>query len=219
MHQNEQENDNLDQSEIGTEIKGSVFSELDSKRKISVIFLLVSGLFFFVYWVVDFTGNEKQPGNSLAPNLADISVQQEEEDLRQKDTDGDGLNDWEEINVYNTSPYLEDTDSDGFGDQEEIVSKNDPNCAAGQACSISGPDANVVNTEDFIADQVVDAVPVDTTVNIDQGATAQLQSLLQGQGDASSLREMLIGAGMDKEILDQLSDEELMVAYKEILEQ
>ena len=37
------------------------------------------------------------------------------------DTDADGLTDWEEINIYGTSPVLVDTDGDGFSDSQEIV--------------------------------------------------------------------------------------------------
>jgi len=36
------------------------------------------------------------------------------------DTDGDGLTDDEEINIYGTSPVLVDTDGDGFSDKQEL---------------------------------------------------------------------------------------------------
>lgn len=36
------------------------------------------------------------------------------------DTDGDGLSDQDEINLYNTSPALADTDGDGYSDSREI---------------------------------------------------------------------------------------------------
>jgi hypothetical protein len=47
------------------------------------------------------------------------------------DTDGDGLSDAEELNVYGTSPVLADTDGDGFNDYQEVVTfafdpTNDP---------------------------------------------------------------------------------------------
>ncbi len=38
-----------------------------------------------------------------------------------KDTDGDGLTDLDEINKYGTSPTLADTDADGFDDFREVV--------------------------------------------------------------------------------------------------
>ncbi len=54
-----------------------------------------------------------------------------------RDTDGDGLLDYDETNIYNTSPYLADSDSDGFSDGEEIKSGNNPNCPAKQTCLVA----------------------------------------------------------------------------------
>ncbi len=42
------------------------------------------------------------------------------------DTDGDGLNDFEETNVYFTDPYLADTDGDGVNDGDEVDDLTDP---------------------------------------------------------------------------------------------
>lgn len=46
-------------------------------------------------------------------------------DPENKDTDGDGLKDWEE-DLYNTDIYNPDTDNDGFLDGEEINSGHNP---------------------------------------------------------------------------------------------
>ncbi|PSO45039.1 MAG: hypothetical protein BRC22_01565, partial [Parcubacteria group bacterium QH_9_35_7] len=54
--------------------------------------------------------------------------------LRRLDTDKDGLNDYEEINVYNTSRFIKDTDSDGFTDKEEVEQGTDPLCPEGEKC-------------------------------------------------------------------------------------
>src|ERR1035437_5253736 len=44
-----------------------------------------------------------------------------------KDSDGDGLTDWEEINLYHTDPYDPDTDHDGLSDYDEVkVYHTDP---------------------------------------------------------------------------------------------
>jgi len=56
--------------------------------------------------------------------------------LQMIDTDHDGLNDWEELNFYSTSPYLPDTDSDGISDKIEIDQGTDPICAKGEACDV-----------------------------------------------------------------------------------
>jgi hypothetical protein len=51
-----------------------------------------------------------------------------------KDTDHDGLSDYDELYVYSTSPYLVDTDSDGLQDASEIAQGTDPNCPQGKVC-------------------------------------------------------------------------------------
>jgi hypothetical protein len=55
------------------------------------------------------------------------------------------MNDWEELNFYETSPYLPDTDSDGTNDKTEIDSGTDPSCPKGQVCE-SGENLNNVST-------------------------------------------------------------------------
>ena len=40
------------------------------------------------------------------------------------DTDGDGLTDFDETNLYRTNPDVTDTDGDGYSDYEEIINKN-----------------------------------------------------------------------------------------------
>ncbi len=48
-------------------------------------------------------------------------------DPRALDSDGDGLTDWEEVNVYHTDPNNPDTDGDGLLDGEEVkVYKTNP---------------------------------------------------------------------------------------------
>ena len=42
------------------------------------------------------------------------------------ETDGDGISDWDEINVYGTDPDLPDTDGDGIDDGNELIYWGDP---------------------------------------------------------------------------------------------
>ena len=51
-------------------------------------------------------------------------------DLHGLDTDGDGLNDWEELNVYYTYPDNPDTDFDGLDDLYEIQNALSPHHGA-----------------------------------------------------------------------------------------
>ncbi len=42
------------------------------------------------------------------------------------DSDGDGLTDTQEINIYHTDPHHKDTDGDGYSDKAEIDAGYDP---------------------------------------------------------------------------------------------
>jgi hypothetical protein len=63
----------------------------------------------------------------VAPDTGTIALKlrQDEIEKLRRDTDGDGLQDWEEI-LYRTDPAKEDTDGDGTPDGEEVKSGRDP---------------------------------------------------------------------------------------------
>ena len=61
-------------------------------------------------------------------------LSEDPEVLRARDTDSDGLNDFEEIYVYKTSAYLADSYSDTSSDKDEILAGEDPNCPRGIVC-------------------------------------------------------------------------------------
>ncbi len=42
-------------------------------------------------------------------------------DFEPLDSDGDGLSDWDEINIYGTDPFKADTDEDGVSDGDEVL--------------------------------------------------------------------------------------------------
>jgi len=64
------------------------------------------------------------PGNFIATNMG-IQPVDPSIDL-DKDSDGDGLFDFEEIYIYGTDPDNPDTDGDGYLDGEEVVNGFDP---------------------------------------------------------------------------------------------
>jgi len=119
--------------------------------------------------------------------------------LKSKDTDGDGLSDYDELYFYNTSPYLKDSDSDGYSDKDEINSDNDPNCPAGADCS-------GVTTR------------VNTNTNSNQNNNLN-NSLVSGQASAQALRQTLRDAGVPQYMLENTSDEELMEIYNQTVDE
>lgn len=125
--------------------------------------------------------------------------------LRFRDTDKDSLTDFDELYVYNTSPYLTDTDSDGILDNEEVKNGSNPNCAEGKDCSF---------TVDTSA-ELVNATSTDASLMVppDQPAV----DLGQAIQDPVQIRKMLIGAGVSQDVVNKVSDADLMKMVSEIM--
>ncbi len=81
----------------------------------AVLLLATGGLFWFL------GGREKGSAKIPTQVLAAAPIAYDSA----KDTDGDGLKDWEEP-IYKTDPDNPDTDKDGTNDGEEIVKGRDP---------------------------------------------------------------------------------------------
>ena len=62
------------------------------------------------------------------------------------------------------------------------------------------------------------AVSTETAAVIaDSGNSDGLQAMMAGQADAAQLRALLLDSGADANMLKQLSDEELLKTYQEML--
>lgn len=64
--------------------------------------------------------------------------------LKSADTDKDGLSDYDEINIYGTSAFLDDSDGDGYDDRTEIRTGHDPLC--NETTQVCGPDRNQLSS-------------------------------------------------------------------------
>ena len=112
------------------------------KQKVTLFFLFSFSVFLilFSFWSLKNTiynpfGIIKSDKGEVLLSSGDLNSERMQA-LMNMDTDGDGLSDYDEIYIYNTSPYLEDTDSDGYSDYEEVMIMNtDPLCPEGQDCS------------------------------------------------------------------------------------
>ncbi len=83
------------------------------------------------------------------------------------DTDGDGLTDDDEVNVYGTDPNLADTDGDGLDDGDEVgVHGTDPNLADSDGDGLDdGAEVNVHGTDPNEADTDGDVLTDGDEVN------------------------------------------------------
>jgi len=205
--------------------------EITWKHRLAVIFLIIFAGVAIILWAIQFTNNLQVTKPLSEEEIAEIQKQQEAEQIsRTQDTDGDGLVDYDELNFYGTSPYLEDTDSDGIDDKREIDLGEDPNCPRGQECFNSNSDGEASATDEsasatgqqFTAEQLAE---LERLLGEGDGASSneissdnqEIESVLTGRADAASLRALLDQFGMDKDTLDKISDEDLMRIYGETL--
>jgi hypothetical protein len=207
-------------------------------QKIAVGVLAFFGIFVLIFWAVQFKSNLKKPfqynntadvnSNSADTNANSADFNADDEALKTKDTDGDGLNDWDELHVYLTSPYLEDTDGDGYNDKQEIDTGNDPNCPRGQTCANTETNTNnskTIASSSGSATGIIDSSlvsPINTDVstnntNASPGANGTI-SRPDSNADAKTIRAYLEQAGFNKEMLNGVSDEDLIKTYQQTLQ-
>ena len=129
--------------------------------------------------------------------IKDLS-QLSEEQLKTQDTDGDQLNDYDEIYIYGTNAYLADSDSDGLTDFEEVYMGEDPLCPSGQRCFGS--------FQNYVEEDPNQTVLKDLNLPED----SPLLKVTPAQ-----LRQLVLESGkIPKEELDKMDDASIMEIYK-----
>ena len=155
-----------------------------------------------------------QPGNSpyVAPPVeeeTDLS-KMDPEKLKDQDTDEDGITDFDELYVYETSPYLADSDSDGFDDAYEIQNFEDPMCPQGQNCfsSFSPEEETVLD----VGDGTLGAVNQNQQIAVAQEEIMQI--------DADQLRALLVATGnITQADLASIDDQTLLSMYDQMIKE
>lgn len=126
------------------------------------------------------------------------------EETKSKDTDGDGLNDYEESRVYQTSPYLADSDSDGVDDKVELAKGDDPNCPTGKSCGGLG-----------LAAAVGAADSASAAAQLAEQEKEALQKFMNPTPE--QVRQLLLQAGVKPEELQGIDDATLLELYRQSL--
>lgn len=107
------------------------------------------------------------PGPEPDPLTIEYLRSLSDEELQQRDSDGDEVNDYDELYVYETSPLKPDTDDDGLNDYDEIFEYGtDPLVADSDEDGLSdGDEVNVYNTDPLNSDSDEDGLSDGDEVN------------------------------------------------------
>jgi len=207
--------------------------DFDKRHKKVFIVIIILAITIFILWIVQLQKNIIYPlYGGVDPKVLEAQVAAssqnsqtttaDEATLKSRDTDHDGLSDWDELYVYHTSPYLADTDGDGISDAEEIKNGTDPNCPQGQNCFVNS-DQTAQGSEQLSNGSILDSSllqsPTATVTPATQPSTTGLsadekaaikQTLGDKINDPTTIRQLLLQLGMDKKTLDALSDQQIL---------
>jgi hypothetical protein len=180
---------------------------LSKEQKIGVILLSVFSVFAVGLGILQIRNTMYAPFalNKKIPPLVRDDINSAEA-LMYRDTDKDGLNDFDELYVYSTSPYLADTDSDELSDKAEVDKGADPLCPEGQTCAEAGINGDTMPNSPPLAFATSTLGPPPSPQDLDKILS-----------DPAQIRKMLLDSGFDKKILGATSDADLMQMIKEVL--
>jgi hypothetical protein len=196
-------------------------SPLSTEQKVAFGLLMFLGTGGIVFGFQSFGANMMRPIQAQFASYyqgetfltTDERASKELEESKIKDTDQDGLVDYDELYVYKTSPYITDSDSDGFDDKQEVFSGNNPNCPSGKQCGIvSGSvDSPEAVSDESPADVFLSALADEGVVaagDVEFTSEEDVREFFE-QATIDQIRKALVEAGMTQEQLDQIDDETL----------
>ena len=186
-----------------------IIKNLPRQQKMAAVFLAAFSILIVVSAAILFNFKLNKPFSTDKKMFSATTATTS--DLSKIDSDGDGLSDYDETNIYRTSPYLEDSDSDGLNDKQEITQGTDPNCPSGKICNAVEV-APIASSSDIRDSVDPGEMPIMT------GAA----SIVPGMGNEitpTTLRQILLQNGYNQSDLDQISDEDIMRSYIEAVRQ
>lgn len=179
--------------------------KLHLTEKAGFVIFSVVGCLFLILGFLNIKSRLLAPFKLSATNTTPKIEEQNIEALKLKDTDHDGLSDYDEIYLYNTSPYIADTDSDGIPDGEEVKQGTDPNCPKDKTCLVPETAPAPV-------------APAQATPNIDSGTADTSGAGLDTNTSAptvAAIRDALKQQGVDQATLDKFDDATLLKMYED----
>lgn len=196
-------------------------SELTKEQKTGFVLLLFFAIATVALGFLQLRNTIYSPfALTLTKNEKAATLQDEATRLQSIDTDRDGINDYDEINFYQTSAYLPDTDSDGKTDKQEIDAKTDPLCPQGQKCEETNAPENTELEASLYQRAAASPTPVDITGSMAgaPGVTStaaggfDVEALLK---DPQKLRTYLVTTGkITEDQLKNIDDASLLAAFQ-----
>ncbi|MFA6105780.1 MAG: hypothetical protein WC725_04290 [Patescibacteria group bacterium] len=175
---------------------------LSREQKMGFVFLLVFAVVGLVLGILQIRNTLFAP--FALSNVVPASVKEninDVEKLRYRDTDNDGLTDFDETYNYGTSPYLYDSFGYGLSDKD-VIEKGLPRCAnAGKNCATEETVITAASASSS-AQSIIGEQPID------------IKNIIN---DPKQIREMLLKNGMTKDVLDKVNDAELLVMIQELM--
>ena len=156
-----------------------------------ILFLIVFILLIFAGWFYFSSYKNKQAQYIAGKEKGPLVVIADQTNQLDKDTDSDGLKDWEEL-LWKTDSGKADTDGDGTPDGEEINLDRNPLKV--------GPDDKISDKEDLVAQEKADSDSKQNTLtaNYARKFLTDYMTLKKQKGELSGLdKENLVQSFMD----------------------
>lgn len=155
-----------------------------------------------------------------AKRLIGLSTEEQIAQQKRMDTDGDGLSNWDEENLYKTNPYLRDTCGDGLADNVRVITRRGLGClqTRSDGLDLSGVMATSSDIYDLPGqDQQISGEGIESQASsVELKAVEQINQAMLPR-DPAAIRAVL-KEKIGQEELDKISDEELLILYDGALE-
>jgi hypothetical protein len=202
---------------------------LTAEQKVAFAILMFLGFGGVILGFLSFGANLDRP---IQKQIAELYTGQEFltssdrearelEESKTKDTDGDGLVDYDELYVYKTSPYLADSDSDGFDDKSEVFSGNNPNCPTGTDCYTTSGAPEKVDAQTSVAAGLIGGLGEDSILaagSVKFESEADVENFFK-QATIEQIRSALVDSGMSNDELDEIDDDTLQEFFYTVVDE
>lgn len=199
-------------------------NSLTKEQKTGFVLLFIFALLTIAMGVLQMRNNIYNPyvlKSDKKTATAQAVVVDETAKLQAIDTDQDGLNNYEELFFYQTSPYLPDTDSDGMKDREEVVAGKDPLCPEGKKCE-DAAEATVITSSTLVTSPISSSTaPLDilNEAGFVKPQEANSPTIQEYFNNPEKIRELLRQSGeMTESEINQINDATLLEVAKSIVE-